>query len=365
MTNDAIQVCLSEKIRGRLKLRNRICKEFQERYGVVSAYPYSVAEVAWSIARKHWKWQRRPWAKRLMLKMEAQKYTLNHGILTLPFRAGSRVIIPLDYGDYQRSYLTNEELKRGSVTVTEKEVIITFSKEISQRVPSIRIGIDLNEKSAACSDGVVYDLSEVARLHTEYGIRRSRFSKKHPKDRRLRHEFFGSLREKERVKQLLHSRAKEIVQVAVRNGQGIVLEKLRGITYGHHKGNGEGKDTRRRISQWPFRTFQSYITYKATWEGVPVEFVNAAWSSKKCHSCGTVNRNLKLTERVWRCPNCGATLDRDVNAAINIERRGTIACLGVVRPGAQGTNEAVRGNEASTAPILRAEALKLSSREHL
>ena len=40
-------------------------------------------------------------------------------------------------------------------------------------------------------------------------------------------------------------------------------------------------------------------------------------------------------------------LDRDLNAAINIERRGKIRCLGEVRPGARGIDEAVKGNETS------------------
>jgi IS605 OrfB family transposase len=362
MVNDAVKTCLDEDIRGRLKLRDRVYKEFQERYNVVSSFPYSVAEVAWSIAKKHRRWQRKPWVKRLMLKMESQKYSLIHGILTLPFRRGHRVIIPLDYGNYQRSYLANEELKRGSVTVTEHEVIITFVKVITQRIPGRRIGIDLNEKSAVCSDGVTYDLSEVARLHTEYGIRRSRFSRKHFRDRRLRKNFAGSLREKVRVRQFLHAKAKKIVRIAAERGQGIVLERLRGIRHAHQKGNGEGKDIRRRISQWPFRTFQGYIVHKAMWEGVPVEFVNAAWTSQTCHFCRHVNRNLKRTEREWRCPNCGAILDRDLNAAVNIEARGTIACLGEVRPGAQGMDEAVKGNEQTSAPILRAETLKPTRR---
>ena len=46
MVNDAIRISLGEKIKGRLDLRNRIYKEFQNRYGVVSCFPYSVAEVA-------------------------------------------------------------------------------------------------------------------------------------------------------------------------------------------------------------------------------------------------------------------------------------------------------------------------------
>ncbi len=51
MVNHAIDICLRENVRGRLNLRNRIYTEFRERYGVVAAYPYSVAEVSWSILK--------------------------------------------------------------------------------------------------------------------------------------------------------------------------------------------------------------------------------------------------------------------------------------------------------------------------
>ena len=212
------------------------------------------------------------------------------------------------------------------------------------------------------SNGTKHDLSEVARLHTEYGVRRREFYRRHPRDRRLKKKLAGSRREKARVRQALHRTAKEIVESARSKGQCIVLERLNGIRYAHKKGNWEGKGKRRRVSQWPFRVLQAFIVYKAAWAGVQVEFVSAAWTSQTCSRCRNVNRKLKLTEREWRCPSCGATLDRDVNAAINIERRGKIPCLGEVRPGAQGTDEAVKGNP-TTPVILRAEALKLARPE--
>jgi putative transposase len=41
-------------------------------------------------------------------------------------------------------------------------------------------------------------------------------------------------------------------------------------------------------------------------------------SSKTCHCCGYVNKELRLSDREWVCPNCGATIDRDRNAAMNL-----------------------------------------------
>lgn len=44
-------------------------------------------------------------------------------------------------------------------------------------------------------------------------------------------------------------------------------------------------------------------------------------SSKLCSRCGSLHQKLTLNERIWQCPNCGATLDRDINAAINIRNK--------------------------------------------
>jgi putative transposase len=357
MLNEAIRICLAEKIKGRFKLRNRIYREFRLKYGIVSSLPYSVAEVAWSIAKKHKRWHRRPFARRLMFKMDAASFSLNYSILSLPFRRGERILIPLQYGEYQRSFLMDKTIKRGSVTMTESSIIIAFSKDTPTTEPLRKVGYDLNEKSIVGSDGTLYDLSEVARLHTLYGVRRSKFYEKHSNDRHLKKKFASSRREKERVKQAFNRVSTLIVEKARENRQAIVLERLKGIRYAHQKGNGEGKARRRRIALWPFRRLQSYIDYKARWAGVSVEYVSPSYTSKKCNLCGAINKDLKLTERSWLCP-CGAMLDRDLNAAINIERRGKIRCLGEVRPGARGTNEAVKGNETTMAPILRAEAPK-------
>ena len=45
-------------------------------------------------------------------------------------------------------------------------------------------------------------------------------------------------------------------------------------------------------------------------------------SSKLCHLCQWKNTELTLGDRKWKSPNCGATLDRDINAALNIKKEG-------------------------------------------
>src|SRR5207245_5836955 len=150
MVNHAIQIALEEKVKGRLNLRNRIYREFRQRYEVHSNYPYSVAEVAWSIIKKHNRWHRKPSAERLIMKLDNESYSLNYSIICLPFRMGEpRIFIPLHYDDWQRSFLIDATLKSGSVTMTDSTIMIASSTEPTEVGPLIKVGLAVSAETAA------------------------------------------------------------------------------------------------------------------------------------------------------------------------------------------------------------------------
>ena len=63
------------------------------------------------------------------------------------------------------------------------------------------------------------------------------------------------------------------------------------------------------------------MQYKCEWLGIPFLQVNRFYpSSKTCSCCGTVKHNLKLKDRIFTCESCGLTIDRDYNAALNLQR---------------------------------------------
>ena len=65
------------------------------------------------------------------------------------------------------------------------------------------------------------------------------------------------------------------------------------------------------------------LEYKCDWYGRDFVKVDRFFpSSKTCHECGHVNESLTLSQRSWTCPECGARLDRDLNAALNIASEG-------------------------------------------
>jgi transposase len=67
--------------------------------------------------------------------------------------------------------------------------------------------------------------------------------------------------------------------------------------------------------------FRDAIKNAADREGVPVISVPAQYTSKTCHACKEINKNLG-SEKEWTCPDCGTAHDRDENAARNIADLG-------------------------------------------
>ena len=77
------------------------------------------------------------------------------------------------------------------------------------------------------------------------------------------------------------------------------------------------------IQELNFGEFRRMLEYKAKWYGRHLVFVDRFYpSSKTCNECGYVNKTLKLSDRVWICPNCGNIIERDYNAALNILDEG-------------------------------------------
>jgi putative transposase len=68
-----------------------------------------------------------------------------------------------------------------------------------------------------------------------------------------------------------------------------------------------------------FYEFKRQLLYKASWYGSRVVLADR-WepSSKRCSSCGWIDADLTLSDRTFRCAQCGLVLDRDLNAAINL-----------------------------------------------
>ena len=79
----------------------------------------------------------------------------------------------------------------------------------------------------------------------------------------------------------------------------------------------------RAVSDQGMGNLLKHIEYKAAWYGTRLHTADRWYpSSKTCSGCGQVKETLKLSERVYHCEDCRLSIDRDLNAAVNLARWG-------------------------------------------
>ena len=74
------------------------------------------------------------------------------------------------------------------------------------------------------------------------------------------------------------------------------------------------------LSDIAISKFNEMIEYKAEWYGKNIIRIGRFEPSSKMCECGNIYRDLKLSQRVWKCPSCGRTNQRDLLAANNIKK---------------------------------------------
>ena len=200
---------------------------------------------------------------------------------------------------------------------------VSLTVEYDNQIPakprvdhSSATGVDLGIKTyATLSDGtkIFYSMYLEKNL-VKLKELRAKFRKSKSKRVRL---YIAKLHEKIANQRLdfIHKLTKELVT----KYESIAIEDLdvQGMLQNSNSG------LSRRISDCSWYAFKQLLTYKAEQYGCNLVVIPSNFpSSKSCSNCGSINNNLKLTDREYICPNCGLTLDRDYNAAINIFKQG-------------------------------------------
>lgn len=146
---------------------------------------------------------------------------------------------------------------------------------------------------------------------------RAKLQKKRTKSarRRLKER---SRREQRHVKNTNHIIAKTIVTEAERTSAGISLEELKGIRQRVRL----RKPQRVALHSWAFAQLGDFIVYKAKRAGVPLVFVDPAYTSQTCAECGHVDKRNRLEQGLFICRGCGVVAHADRNASHNIATRG-------------------------------------------
>ena len=85
------------------------------------------------------------------------------------------------------------------------------------------------------------------------------------------------------------------------------------------KGMMKNRHLSKAIVEQKFYEFRNKLTTKCLINGIELRIVDRFYpSSKTCSCCGHIKKDLKLSDRIYKCSNCGLEIDRDFNASVNL-----------------------------------------------
>jgi putative transposase len=222
---------------------------------------------------------------------------------------------------------------------------VSLSVELPDPSPSERagrrvVGVDLGVKSlAVLSTGET--VPNPRHLDRALGaLRRAqrRCARRRGPDRRARTEPSQRWRKTKARVAALHTRVADqrrdglhqLTARLVREHDVVVVEDM------NVAGMVRNRRLARHISGLGMGEFRRQLDYKAAAVGVRLHVADRWYpSSKTCSACGAVRAKLTLAEREFACQSCGARMDRDLNAALNLAALADRVVLGELRPDAK------------------------------
>ncbi len=273
--------------------RDKLSTKYIAHIGLKSA-------IANQILRKYGRNKKIKRVSRVKLTVPSQSIEVNDSELNIvPLKL--KVVLDKAFQKINQIEL-DEQYAYISATVKENQPIAT----------SKHVGVDLNATGhcvvlAVKETGKVYKFGKEAyHIHEKYKCIRRLFQAKG--------KFYILKRIKNRefrvVKDLNHKIAKKIVDIALENQASIQLEDLKGIRQTKKK----RKSFNHTLNSWSFYQMKTFIEYKAQLAGVPVNYIEPAYTSKCCSRCGQIGQR---SGKNFKCP-CGYVEHADVNAAFNI-----------------------------------------------
>ena len=182
------------------------------------------------------------------------------------------------------------------------------------------VGIDLGVKElATLSDGTVVhnpraldsNLKRLRRAQKDLSRKAKGSNRRHRARTKVSHLHA-------RVANLRHDMLDKTTTMLARTYADISIEDLNvaGMVKNHRLA--------RVVEDAAFAEFRRQLEYKTARTGARLHVIDRWYpSSKTCSNCGTVKAKLSLSERVYHCEECGLVIDRDLNAAINIQVAGS------------------------------------------
>jgi len=231
-----------------------------------------------------------------------------------------RVILPIRICDYHAPRMQNRP--RGQVDLLFRNktfylAVVVDAPEASHINAVDVIGIDLGVNNIAVdSDGEVFSGAAIEK--TRRKIDNIKADLQHcgtPSAKR--HLAKIGKRESRFRRDVNHCISKKMVAKAKDTSSIIALEDLSGI---RERTTVKKAERRRRLS-WSFYQLGTFIDYKAAIAGVPVVYINPAYTSQECHICHHISKANRPTRDDFHCVCCGSSAPADYNAALTIKAR--------------------------------------------
>ena len=194
-------------------------------------------------------------------------------------------------------------------------ISFSFYTDIESKETNDAVGIDLGIKNfAICSDGTVYpNMKFYEKSLRKLKIHQRKMSKKQKGSNNRDKQRLKVSKIYKKVKNQRNDYQHKVSRELVNKFKVICLETLK------VKNMVKNRRLSKSISDVSWSSFVSKLEYKvAENQGYLVKIDRFYPSSKICSNCGCIKESLKLSERTYKCLECGFTIDRDLNASINI-----------------------------------------------
>lgn len=253
--------------------------------------------------------------KNRSVHFDKRTYSLKGTSLSL-YTLQGRIRVEMQMSPFHQAYFSHGSPKEAELTFKKGQwyfnLVLDFPDPSTCQNAGV-MGVDLGENVlAATSSGKLFGGGKIRHeRHKFLSKRRCLQSNGSESAKQLLQKISG--KEARRIKHMNHKVSKQIIQEAIQTEVGtIVMENLTNI----RKRIRAGKKIRSRLHSWAFHQLQTLIQYKAESHGLKVLYVNPAYSSQTCSSCGQLGeRNRHL----FKC-FCGNQQHSDLNASRNLCR---------------------------------------------
>ena len=230
----------------------------------------------------------------------------------------------------------NANIKSGTITKIADRYFISLIIKIEDTVKVTNttnksLGVDLGIKNTAiCSNGMVFK-----NIHKTKRVKKIKKKLKR-EQRSLSRSIEYSKTNKIKLKDCKNFNKKKLQMQrlfyrlrCIRNDYNnkmvneITRDKLKYITIEDLKVSNmmKNKHLSKAIQEQNFFSIRTKLINKCKERNIELRMVDTFYpSSKTCSCCGSIKKDLKLNDRIYKCSNCGLEIDRDYNASINLEK---------------------------------------------